>query len=123
MNDISTHFCLIEPDLISEQLLFGSEIAKPSTSPVFRCNSKITFDQQSEQSDAGTSWTQTFRGVTSDSSLLDWNNRKAYIGIFRTDGSLLIIGSATEAPMITVTPNVGAFVADATFQAIRPSII
>ena len=123
MTDISTHFCLIEPALIRDEMLLGSEICKPHSSPEFQCNSKVIFDQQPEQSDAGTSWSQTFRGVTSDSSVMDWNNRRAYIGIFRTDGSLLIIGSPTEAPLITVTPNIGVFVAEATFETVSPAVI
>lgn len=123
MNDISTHFCLIEPDLIKDDLLLGLEINKPHAVPEFQCNSKVIFDQQPQQSDAGSSWSQTFRGVTADSSVMEWNNRRAYIGIFRTDGSILVIGSPTEAPLITVTSNVGVFVAQATFESIRPAII
>lgn len=123
MNDISTHFCLIEPDMIREDLLLGLEINKPHAVPEFQCNSKVIFDQQPQQSDAGSSWSQTFRGVTADSSVMEWNNRRAYIGIFRTDGSILVIGSPTEAPLITVTSNVGVFVAQATFESIRPAII
>ena len=123
MTDISTHFCLIEPALIRDEMLLGSDIYKPHASPEFQCNSKVIFDQQPEQSDAGTSWSQTFRGVTADSSVMDWNNRRAYIGIFRTDGSLLIIGSPTEAPFITVSPNVGVFVAEATFETVSPAVI
>ena len=123
MNDISTHFCLIEPDMIHEQLLLGSEVTKPFSSPEFQCNSKIILDQQPQLSDAGTSWSQTFRGVTAESKVMTWNNRRAYIGIFRTDGSLLIIGSPTEAPMITVTPNVGVFVAEASFETVSPAVI
>ena len=123
MTDISTHFCLIEPALIRDEMLLGSEIYKPHASPEFQCNSKVIFDQQPEQSDAGTSWSQTFRGVTADSSVMDWNNRRAYIGIFRTDGSLLIIGSPTEAPLITVTPNVGVFVTEASFETVSPAVI
>lgn len=123
MNDISNHFCFIEPELIRDHLLLGHEIYKPHISPEFRCNSKVIFDQQPEQSDAGTSWTQTFRGVTVDSSVMDWNNRRAYIGIYRTDGSLLIIGSSTETPLITVTPNVGVFVAETSFETVSPAVI
>ena len=123
MNDISSHFCLIEPDMIREDLLLGATIYKPHSSPEFQCNSKVIFDQQPEQSNAGTSWRQTFRGVTADNSVMSWNNRRAYIGIFRTDGSLLIIGSPTEAPLITVTPNVGVFVAEASFETVSPAFI
>ena len=123
MNDISTHFCLIEPDLIKEDLLLGSEIYKPHSSPQFLCNSKVIFDQQPEKSDAGTSWSQTFRCVTSDSNIMEWNGRRAYIGVFRTDGSLIIIGSPTEVPLITVTPNIGVFVAESTFETLSPAVI
>lgn len=123
MNDISTHFCLIEPDMIDEKILLGPEIYKPHAAPEFQCNSKVLFDQQPEKSSAGTSWSQTFRGVTADSSVMSWNKRRAYIGIFRTDGSLLIIGSPTEVPLITVTPNVGVFVVEATFETFSPAVI
>ncbi len=123
MNDISTHFCLIEPDMIHEDLLLGLEINKPHAVPEFQCNSKVIFDQQPEKSDAGTSWSQTFRGVTPDSSIMEWNGRRAYIGVFRTDGSLIIIGSPTEVPLITVTPNVGVFVAESTFETVSPAVI
>lgn len=123
MNEISTHFCLIEPDMIREELLLGLEINKPHAAPEFQCNSKVIFDQQPEKSDAGTSWSQTFRGVTPDSSIMEWNGRRAYIGVFRTDGSLIIIGSPTEVPLITVTPNVGVFVAESTFETVSPAVI
>lgn len=123
MNDISTQFCLIEPALIRQALLMGSEITRPKNSPRFLCNSKIILDQQSEQSDSGTSWKQTFRGVSSARSLMNWNNRRAYIGIYRTDGSIIVIGSPNEAPLIIVTPNVGTFVAEATFETVSPAII
>lgn len=123
MNDISTQFCLIKPELIREDLLVGREIYKPHISPRFLCNSKIVFDQTSEQKDAGTSWTQTFRGVCSDKSLMDWNWFRAYIGIYRTDGSLIIMGSATEVPLITVTPHVGVFVVESSFDSVVPAVI
>ena len=123
MNDISTHFCLIEPDLISEQLLLGSKISKPHSSPEFQCNSKVIFDQQPEQSDSGTSWSQTFRGVSTDRKLMTWNGRRAYIGIYRTDGTLIIVGSATEVPLITVTPYVGVFVVESSFETVSPAVI
>ena len=123
MNDVSNQFCLISPELIKDDLLMSAQISKPDDSPRFLCSSKIIFDQQPGQSDAGTSWSQTFRGVTADSSVMSWNNRRAYIGIFRTDGSLLVIGSPTEAPLITVTPNVGVFVAEATFETVSPVVI
>lgn len=123
MNDISTHFCLIEPNLIKEDLRLGSQIYKPHSSPQFQCNSKVIFDQHPEKSDAGTSWSQTFRGVTPDSSIMEWNGRRAYIGVFRTDGSLIIIGSPTEVPLITVTPNVGVFVVESTFETVNPAVI
>lgn len=123
MNDISTQFCLIQPDLIKDDLLLGSEIYKPHSSPRFLCNSKVIFDQQPEQSDSGTSWSQTFRGVSSDKDLMNWNGRRAYIGIYRTDGSLIIMGSATEVPLITVTPHVGVFVVESTFETVVPAII
>lgn len=123
MNDISTHFCLIEPNLIKEDLRLGSQIYKPHSSPQFQCNSKVIFDQHPEKSDAGTSWSQTFRGVTPDSSIMEWNGHRAYIGVFRTDGSLIIIGSPTEVPLITVTPNVGVFVVESTFETVNPAVI
>lgn len=123
MNDISTQFCLIDPKLIKENLLLGSEITTPESSPSFQCNSKIIFDQSPEQSDAGMSWSQTFRGVSSDKRLMEWNGRRAYVGIYRTDGSLIIIGSPTEVPLITITPNVGVFVAETSFETITPATI
>lgn len=123
MNDISNQFCLIEPKLIKEDLLLGSQIDKPDSSPRFQCNSKVIFDQQPEKSDAGTSWSQTFRGVTPDSSIMEWNGRGAYIGVFRTDGSLIIIGSATEVPLITVTPHVGVFIVESSFETVSPAVI
>lgn len=122
MNDISNHFCLIEPDLIKDQILFDTEIRKPDSSPRFQCNSKILFDQKPKKSDSGTSWNQTFRGVTADQEVMDWNNRRAHIGIYRTDGSLLILGSSTETPLVMVTPNVGVFIVEATFETVNPSI-
>ena len=123
MNDISTHFCLIQPELIKDDLLMLAEINRPADSPRFLCNSKIIFDQVLQESDSGLSWSQTFRGVSSDKDLMNWNGRRAYIGIYRTDSSLIIIGSATEVPLITVTPHVGVFVVESTFETVVPAII
>ena len=123
MNDISTQFCLIQPELIKDDLLMLAEIHRPADSPRCLCNSKIIFDQVLQESDSGLSWSQTFRGVSSDKDLMNWNGRRAYIGIYRTDGSLIIIGSATEVPLITVTPHVGVFVVESTFETVVPAII
>ena len=123
MNDISTQFCLIQPELIKDDLLMLAEIHRPADSPRFLCNSKIIFDQVLQESDSGLSWNQTFRGVSSDKDLMNWNGRRAYIGIYRTDGSLIIMGSATEVPLITVTPHVGVFVVESTFETVVPAII
>ena len=123
MKDISTQFCLIEPELIKEELMMSAEISRPAASPRFLCNSKIIFDQALEESDSGLSWNQTFRGVSSDKDLINWNGRRAYIGIYRTDGSLIIMGSATEVPLITVTPHVGVFVVESSFDSVVPAVI
>lgn len=123
MNDISTQFCLIQPELIKDDLLMLAKINRPADSPRFLCNSKIIFDQVLQESDSGLSWSQTFRGVSSDKDLMNWNGRRAYIGIYRTDGSLIIIGSATEVPLITVTPYVGVFVVESTFETVSPAVI
>lgn len=123
MNDISNQFCLISPELIKDDLLMSVQITKPDDSPRFLCSSKLIFDQTSQESDSGLSWSQTFRGVSTDQELMNWNGRRAYIGIYRTDGTLIIVGSATEVPLITVTPHVGVFVVESSFETVSPAVI
>lgn len=116
MREISNHFVLIRDNQIAPSLLMGENIAVPSGAREFSCTSRIIFDQAPASSDAGSSWTKTFRGVTPDRSVLDFDGCKAYIGFYLTDGSIKIIGDVYGVPVVRATPHCGAYVVETTFQ-------
>lgn len=123
MRALSTHFLIIPEQLISEALKLGGKISKPVGSREFSCTSKVIFSQTSSPDESGTSYSQTFRGVTKDVSALEFNGARAYLGLIFTDGSIEVIGSAQEAPMLSVTPYEGAMVVELSFSATSPIIL
>lgn len=121
MKELSTHFCIIRPELIRANLSMKENIGKPAKSPEFYCTQKILLEQEPSTDEAGTKWTITFRAVTKDSSARNADGSKQYIGVYQTDGSLHIIGSATDAPLISVSPaEGGVYVVSASFEDVSP---
>lgn len=121
MKELSTHFCIIRPELIRAALSMRENICKPAVSPEFYCIRKLLVEQESEDDEPGTKWRISFRAVTKDSSVKNADSSKQYIGVYLTDGSLRIIGSADDAPYITVSPaEGGVYVVSASFDALAP---
>lgn len=116
MREISNHFVLIRDGQINASLLMGENIAVPSGSKEFLCTSRVIFDQAPVTGEPGSSWTKTFRAVTTDASVLDFDGSRAFIGVFLSDGTVKIIGDVYGTPLIRVTPHAGAYVVDSTFQ-------
>ena len=121
MRAISTHFCLIEPSLISHKLLEGKTILKVDGAEEYASAGNIIFSQKAEKGSNGRYWSQTFRAVTKDGKVMRHNGCKIYVGIFLTDGSLMIIGTAAEIPILTVTPYENAYVAEVAFETSFPN--
>lgn len=121
MKELSTHFCIIRPELIRANLALKENIGKPAKSPEFLCTQKILLEQEPSEDEAGTKWIQSFRAVTKDNSVRSFDGSRQYLGLYLTDGSLRIIGSATDAPLITVTPAEGdVYVVSANFESVSP---
>ncbi len=122
--EISNRFCLIEPSLISSSLRMREHIFLPDESPVFISRKKLTFGQTPSKSDSGIIWSQTFQGVSSDRKLLEYNRSRMYVGFFLTDGSLKVIGTADDVPVIQVTPyEQGQFVLNVSFDSTQEVIL
>lgn len=120
MRELTTHFYLIEPEDLADALRMGENTFIPQTARHISCIGKVVYSQSPSQSDAGTKYSHTFRGVTEDSSVMRFNGNRAYIGIILSDGRVSILGSADEAPLITVTPNPGVFVLETSFDTVQP---
>ncbi|MGM9763366.1 MAG: hypothetical protein ACI3ZQ_05040 [Candidatus Cryptobacteroides sp.] len=123
MIEVSSHFCLIEPEQIQERLLNGGKITPSADMSHFASRGKVLFSQEPETGDNGLSYSQTFRAVVPDEGIIDYNGRQLYVGIFRSDGSVFIIGTGTEVPLIVVTPHENVFVVETHFETPTAVII
>lgn len=123
ISSISSHFSVIAPSLIQDLLLMQQVNFLPVGAKEFSCTDKITFDQQPESSESGQSWAQTFEAVTTDKSIMEHNGTRAYIAIHISDGSLRIMGTASEIPLITVTPKEGVYVVSVDFRTTKPMVL
>ena len=117
MIEITSHFVLIRPELIQEALLLQKITYIPLGAEEFACQSKVSLDQ-TPQRDV---WMQRFRAVTADCSVRQHDGANRYVGVIMSDGSIRIIGSPGEAPIITVTPgDQGMSVVETTFETTEP---
>ena len=116
--EISTRFCLIEPDLIRGAIRMKENLFRPEESPVFPSKGKPTFAQTSSQDDNGVTWSQRFQAVTNRRDILEYNRARMYVGLILTDGSLRVIGTADDVPVIIVTPHEqGWYVVNVNFKS------
>ncbi len=121
MNEISNRFCLIDPAVIQDDLLQGHDIAPDVATHHFSANGPVVFDQNSNETDGGVVWNQTFRAVTADSAVLDHKDAKLYPAFFMSDGSLRVIGTHDSVPTISVAPyNGGRYLVQVSFSAPEP---
>jgi hypothetical protein len=121
MNEISSHFALIAPEAITENLRLQKVTFIPATgSREFACTAPVSVDQTPSTGNSGLVWTISFSAVTPDCAIRQYSGRRFYIGVIMSDGSARIIGSAAEAPLITVTPHAQNNRVSATFKSAVP---
>lgn len=125
MREISTHFCLVEPSAFSrESLLTGASLTLPAGAVKIACKGKVLFEQSPSTDDDGVVWNQTFRAVTDDERAMTYNGTRKMIGVYLTDGSIVYLGNADDAPLLTVTPyEAGMFSFSASFKALDPVVL
>ena len=80
MTDISSHFVLMEPELIREDLKNGPVTYIPVGAEDFACSGKVSFNQSSSDDDRGTVWKLSFRAVTQDCTIRRYDGRRIYVG-------------------------------------------
>lgn len=121
MIEITSHFILVRPELLSSILQLRTVSYIPVGAEEFACKGKITLEQTPQSDDRGGVWAQRFRAVTDDCSVRRHDGASRYVGVIMSDGSVRFIGAAGEAPIITVTPSdQGASVVETTFETPEP---
>lgn len=115
----SSHFALIDPELIRETMRLQKVTYIPTGAQEFACQGPVSVDQTAETS-SGLTWNINFRAVTKDYSVRDYNGRRFYIGVLMSDGSARIIGTTSEAPIVIVTPYAGASLVTSSFKTATP---
>lgn len=126
MNTISitSHFALIEPtDELRDYLRMQPLNYLPVEASEFSANSQITFDQKPEDEESGISWRQEVSLVTDAQEVMQFNGRLMFVAFWMSDGSLRLIGNASSAPRLKITPYAGAFKLEASFSSLEPLIL
>lgn len=126
MNTISitSHFALIEPtDELRDYLRMQPLNYLPVEASEFSANSQITFDQTPEDEESGTIWRQELSLVTDNQEVMPFNDRLMFVAFWMSDGSLRLIGSASSAPRLKITPYAGAFKLETSFSSLEPLIL
>lgn len=123
MKEIASRFCLIDPEEIRQLLKDGEKVELSHTMGQFPTSGRVQFSQEPSRGDDGTSWEQSFRAVVTDPTIMVYNGIRMYVGVFCTDGTFFLIGSATETPMLTVTPYENSYVLETVFDAAEPALI
>lgn len=121
--DISNRFHIIDPSLIREYLEMGAAPFIPEEADEAVALKPVVFSQSPQTGDNGTFWRQNFSAAVSNSTLLKYNNTKAYIIFHMNDGSIRMIGSSHEAPLIQVTPHPGAVQITVDFDTPDPLLL
>lgn len=126
MNTISitSHFALIEPtDELRDYLRMQPLNYLPVEASEFSASSQIKFDQTPEDEESGISWRQEVSLVTDCQEVMQFNSRLMFVAFWMSDGSLRLIGSASSAPRLKITPYAGAFKLEASFSSLEPLIL
>lgn len=126
MNTISitSHFALIEPtDELRDYLRMQSLNYLPVEASEFSASSQIKFDQTPEDEESGISWRQEVSLVTDAQEVMQFNGRLMFVAFWMSDGSLRLIGNASSAPRLKITPYAGAFKLEASFSSLEPLIL
>lgn len=126
MNTISitSHFALIEPtEELRDYLRMQPLNYLPVEASEFSASSQIKFDQTPEDEESGIIWRQEVSLVTDCQEVMQFNGRLMFVAFWMSDGSLRLIGSASSAPRLKITPYAGAFKLEASFSSLEPLIL
>lgn len=121
---ITSHFALIEPtEELCEYLRMQPLNYLPVDATEFSANSQITFSQTPEEGESGLSWRQEVSMVVDKRDLMLYNGRRMFIAFWMSDGSLRLIGNASSAPRLKITPYAGAMRLESSFNSREPLIL
>ena len=126
MNTISitSHFALIEPtEELRDYLRMQPLNYLPVEASEFSASSQIKFDQTPEDEESGIIWRQEVSLVTDCQEVMQFNGRLMFVAFWMSDGSLRLIGNASSAPRLKITPYAGAFKIEASFSSLEPLIL
>lgn len=119
MRDVSNHFCIIPPELITGYLTPDECRYMPHGATDITCSRKIVIDQSLTEDSDGRRWSISMSAASMDRCLEKMDGIRAYIGVFMTDGSIRILGTRDFIPRMTVTPYAGAFAISVSFEALK----
>ena len=114
---ITSHFALIDPELIRDYIRFQPLNFLPVGSVEFQASGQISFEQTPEESESGLSYRQELSLSTLEGDLL------GYVAFYMSDGSLRLIGTASCAPRLKVTPFTGALKLETSFDSASPLVL
>ncbi len=121
---ITSHFALIEPtNALRDYLRMQPLNYLPVEATEFSAGSQITFDQTPEEGESGTIWRQELSLVTDNREVMPFNGRRMFVAFWMSDGSLRLLGNASSAPLLKITPYAGAFKLEASFSSLEPLIL
>lgn len=119
MRDISNHFCIISPELLSGYLTPDECRYMPHGAIDIICSRKIILDQSLTEDSDGRRWSISMSAASMDRFLEKMNGVRAYVGVFLTDGSIRILCTPDFIPRLSVTPYAGAYAVSVAFEALR----
>lgn len=120
---ITSHFALIDPELIRDYIRFQPLNFLPVGSVEFFAAGQISFEQTAEESESGLSYRQELSLAALERELLRYDGRRMYIAFYMSDGSLRLIGTASCAPRLKVTPFAGALKLETSFSTSLPLVL
>lgn len=124
MKEITTHFAIIDPELIRDSLALGENVSCPSRAPRFVSNRKVIFSQEHSSDDSGSLWRKSFRAVCTDPAVQRFNGASAYPAFWQSDETMVVMGGAFSVPRIIVTPSEGGvFVVTASIEEDCPTLL
>lgn len=118
--DFSNRFHIVRPELLQEYLAFGSSPFVPEDADEYCASRPVVFSQEPQTDDHGTFWKMNFSATVTDCSVMKYNKVRAYIIFHMSDGTIRLLGTAHEAPLVTITPHAGAFSVSAIFDSPTP---
>ena len=121
---ITSHFALIEPtEELRDYLRMQPLNYLPVEASEFSANSQIAYDQTPEEGESGTIWRQELSLVTDAQEVMPFNGRQMFLAFWMSDGSLRLIGNASSAPRLKITPYAGALKLEASFSSLEPIVL